>query len=193
MDFSLLVTIIISAVLINNFVLARFLGICPFLGVTRKMDQAVGMGLAVIFVMTIAALLSYPIYYFFLVPLGIGFLKTIMFIVVIASAVQFVELYLRKFNEKLFKALGIYLPLITTNCAILGMAELAVIEEYNYAETVIFGFSAGIGFLIALILMAAIREQLEGAPIPEPLKGAPITLISAGLLALAFGGFAGMV
>ncbi len=194
-----LLVIFISSVLINNFVLARFLGICPFLGVTRKVDQAFGMGMAVIFVMTGAGVVSWLIYNYLLKPetslfgLNLVFLKTILFILVIASLVQLVELYLKKFNEKLFRQLGIFLPLITTNCAILGMAELSVMEEYNFLETVIFAFSSGVGFTLAMVIMASIREEIEGADVPKALKGAAITLIAAGILALAFSGFSGMV
>jgi Na+-translocating ferredoxin:NAD+ oxidoreductase subunit A len=199
MSFEGIFTLFLSSVLINNFVWARFLGICPFIGVTRKLDEAIGMGFAVIFVMVGAGVFSWLIFFFLLDPitnmfgLDLIFLKTILFILVIASFVQLVEMYLKKFNEKLFKQLGIYLPLITTNCAILGMAELSVIEKYNFLETIIFSFSSGVGFTLAMVIMASIREELEAANIPVALRGAGITLLTAGLLALAFSGFSGMI
>ena len=185
--------IFISAVLVNNFVLTRFLGLCPYLGVSRKSETALGMGLAVIFVMTLASLATNCIYIYILVPLNLVFLEYVAFILVIASLVQFVETFLKKASPALYRALGIYLPLITTNCAILGLALLNVIKGYNILRSLAFGLGAGIGFTLALVIMAEIRERLEFADIPEPLKGFSITLIIAGLLAIAFMGFSGLV
>ena len=188
-----LLAIFISAVLINNFVLRYFLGICPFLGVSRKIDSAVSMGLAVTFVMTITAVVSWAINHWILIPYGLDYLKIVSFILVIASLVQLVEMFIRKVSPPLYQALGIYLPLITTNCAIMGLALLAALKEYNFLEAVVFGFGSGIGFTLAIILIAGIREQLDLADVPEPLKGAGISLIVAGIMALAFLGFAGMI
>jgi len=185
--------IFVSAIFVNNFVLVRFLGICPLLGVSQKIDRAVGMGLAVIFVMTLSSIGTHLIYAFVLIPLRLEFLQYVAFILVIASLVQFVEIVLRKQTPTLYRALGIYLPLITTNCAILGLALLNVIKGYDFIECVVFGLAAGIGFTIAMVIMAGIREELDLADVPEPLKGAAITLIIAGLLALAFMGFAGLI
>jgi electron transport complex protein RnfA len=188
-----LLAIFISAVLINNFVLRYFLGICPFLGVSKKIDSAVSMGLAVTFVMTITAVASWVINHWILIPYGLDYLKIVSFILVIASLVQLVEMFIRKVSPPLYQALGIYLPLITTNCAIMGLALLAALKEYNFLESVVFGFGSGIGFTLAIILIAGIREQLDLADVPEPLKGAGISLIVAGIMALAFFGFAGMI
>jgi len=188
-----LLAIFISAVLINNFVLRYFLGICPFLGVSKKIDSAVSMGLAVTFVMTITAVVSWAINHWILIPYGLDYLKIVSFILVIASLVQLVEMFIRKISPPLYQALGIYLPLITTNCAIMGLALLAALKEYNFLESVVFGFGSGIGFTLAIILIAGIREQLDFADVPEPLKGAGISLIVAGIMALAFFGFAGMI
>lgn len=188
-----LLAIFISAVLINNFVLRYFLGICPFLGVSKKIDSAVSMGLAVTFVMTITAVVSWAINHWILIPYDLDYLKIVSFILVIASLVQLVEMFIRKVSPPLYQALGIYLPLITTNCAIMGLALLAALKEYNFLESVVFGFGSGIGFTLAIILIAGIREQLDLADVPEPLKGAGISLIVAGIMALAFLGFAGMI
>ncbi len=188
-----LLTIFISAILINNFVLYYFLGICPFLGVSKKMDSALSMGLAVTFVMTITAVVSWFINHRILIPSGLDYLQIVSFILVIASLVQLVEMFIRKISPPLYQALGIYLPLITTNCAIMGLALIAARLNYNFAETVVFGFSSGLGFTLAIILMAGIREHLDLADIPEPLKGAGIALIVAGIMALAFMGFVGMI
>jgi electron transport complex protein RnfA len=188
-----LLAIFISAVLINNFVLRYFLGICPFLGVSKKIDSAVSMGLAVTFVMTITAVVSWAINHWILIPYGLDYLKIVSFILVIASLVQLVEMFIRKVSPPLYQALGIYLPLITTNCAIMGLALLAALKEYSFLESVVFGFGSGIGFTLAIILIAGIREQLDLADVPEPLKGAGISLIVAGIMALAFLGFAGMI
>ncbi len=188
-----LVAIFISAILINNFVLYYFLGICPFLGVSKKIDSAFSMGLAVTFVMTITAVVSWVINHWILIPHELDYLKIVSFILVIASLVQLVEMFIRKISPPLYQALGIYLPLITTNCAIMGLALLAVLRDYGFAETVIFGFGSGLGFTLAIIIMAGIREQLDLADVPEPLKGAAIGLIVAGIMALAFMGFVGMI
>lgn len=185
--------IFISAILVNNFVLTRFLGICPFLGVSKRIPTALGMGGAVIFVMTLASVVTNLIYTYILEPFNLLFLEYLVFILVIASLVQSVELILQKVSPILYKALGIYLPLITTNCAILGLALLNVIKGYNFSRSLIFGLGAGIGFTLALVVMAGIRERLELADIPKPLEGAAITLIIAGLLSVAFLGFYGLV
>ncbi len=188
-----LFVIFISALLINNFVLSYFLGICPFLGVSNKLSSAISMGLAVTFVMTITAVVTWPIYHLILAPNHLEFLEIVSFILVIASLVQFVEMFIRKTSIALYEALGIYLPLITTNCAILGFALIAVLKNYTFIETVVFGVGAGLGFTLALIIMAGIREELEFADVPKPLQGAGITLLVAGILALAFMGFAGLI
>lgn len=188
-----LVVIFISAVLVQNFVLYYFLGICPFLGVSKKIDSAVSMGLAVTFVMTITAVVSWLINNLILIPYDLAYLQIVSFILVIASLVQLVEMFIRKISPPLYQALGIYLPLITTNCAIMGLALIAALNEYSFAETVIFGFGSGLGFTLAIVLMAGIREQLDLADVPEPLKGAGIALIVAGIMALAFNGFIGML
>ena len=188
-----LLAIFISAVIINNFVLRYFLGICPFLGVSKKIDSAVSMGLAVTFVMTVTAVVSWAINHWILIPYGLDYLKIVSFILVIASLVQLVEMFIRKVSPPLYQALGIYLPLITTNCAIMGLALLSALKEYSFLESVVFGFGSGIGFTLAIILIAGIREQLDLADVPEPLKGAGISLIVAGIMALAFFGFAGMI
>ncbi len=188
-----LVILFISAVLVQNFVLYYFLGICPFLGVSKKLDSAVSMGLAVTFVMTITAVVSWLINNLILIPNDLGYLQIVSFILVIASLVQLVEMFIRKVSPPLYQALGIYLPLITTNCAIMGLALIAALNEYNFVETVIFGFGSGVGFTLAIVLMAGIREQLELADVPEPLKGAGIALVVAGIMALAFNGFIGML
>jgi len=185
--------ILVSAILVNNFVLARFLGICPFLGVSKKTETALGMGMAVIFVMTLASIFTNLIYHLVLVPYGLEFLKIVSFILVIASLVQLVETVLRKVSPSLYHALGIYLPLITTNCAILGLALLNIIKQYDLVHSIVFGLGAGIGFTLALLIMSGIRERLEFADIPKPLRGVPVALIVAGLLSMAFMGFSGLV
>jgi len=187
-----LFTIFIGAVLVNNFILSRF-GICPFLGQSRNVSMAVGMGMAVIFVMTLSSVVTNAIYTFILIPLNLSYLMTISFILVISVLVQLIDIVLRKMLPSLHRAMGIYLVLITTNCAILGLALLNVVKKYNLIESMVFGLSAGIGFTLALVIMAGMRERLEIADIPEPLKGFPITLILAGLLAIAFMGFSGLV
>jgi electron transport complex protein RnfA len=185
--------IIISAILVNNIVLMQFLGICPFLGVSKRISTAVGMGAAVTFVMVLATLVTYLIQKMVLDPLGIGFLQTIAFILVIAALVQMVEIILKKVSPSLYQALGIFLPLITTNCAILGVAILTIQKSYNLLEGVVFAFSSSLGFALALIMFAGIREHLELMEIPEGLKGTPIALITTGILAMAFMGFSGLI
>ena len=186
--------IIIGAVLVNNFVLTQFLGICPFLGVSKKLSTAIGMSLAVIFVMTLAVAATWPLQHYVLEneKLDLAYLQTIVFILVIASLVQLVEIIMRKFSPPLYRALGIYLPLITTNCAILGVAILSIQERMNYAKSLLFAVASGVGFLLALLIFAGIRERLDLVPVPDCMKGAPIGLITAGILALAFMGFSGI-
>ncbi len=188
----------ISAILIQNFILARFLGLCPFLGVSTKMDSAFGMGMAVIFVMTLASSLTYLIYAYLLIPNQLEYLSTIAFILAIAALVQFVEMVIKKNAPALYKSLGIYLPLITTNCAVLGVALLNFIDKwpngksYNFLDSTLNGFFSGVGFTVVLLLMAGIRERYEFIEIPESMRGFPIALITAGCMALAFMGFAGL-
>lgn len=188
-----LFTIFIGAVLVNNFVLGRFLGICPFLGQSKNVSMAVGMGMAVMFVMTLASVVTNLIHGLILLPLNLEYLVTVSFILVIASLVQLVDIVLQKALPNLHQAMGIYLVLITTNCAILGLALLNVVKKYGIIQSLIFGLSAGIGFTLALIIMAGMRERLELSDIPRPLRGFPITLILAGLLSIAFMGFSGLV
>lgn len=192
MDWGRLIAVAIGAILINNVVLNRFLGLCPFLGVSKQLDAALGMGFAVIFVMTMASMVTFGIYNYVLAPFGIEFLRTIGFILVIATLVQFVEMVIEKTSPALYRSLGIYLPLITTNCAVLGVAVLNIENSYTFVEAVVHGFSAGLGFTIALILMAGIRERIELADVPQSLRGVPIAFITAGLMAIAFQGFSGL-
>jgi len=192
LDWGNLFALAIAAILINNVVLKRFLGLCPFLGVSKQLDAALGMGMAVIFVMTMASIVTFGIYHHILAPFGIQYLRTIAFILVIATLVQFVEMVIEKTSPGLYRALGIYLPLITTNCAVLGVAVLNIDNSYSFVEMVVHGFSAGLGFTIALLLMAGIRERLDMADIPRSLKGVPIAFIVAGLMAMAFQGFSGL-
>jgi len=187
------ILIIISAVFINNVVLAQFLGICPFLGVSNKVNTALGMAGAVVFVIVLATMATYLIQTYVLDPLGIAFMQTITFILVIAFLVQMVEIILKKVSQSLYQALGIFLPLITTNCAVLGVAILVIKKEYNLIEGVVFGAATAVGFGLALVILAGIREQLELADIPAGMKGVPISLVIAGILALAFMGFTGIV
>jgi electron transport complex protein RnfA len=188
-----LLLIFISAAVVNNFVLAYFLGICPFIGVSNKVSSAVSMGMATTFVMTITAIVTWIIYYLVLEPFRLEFLQTVSFILVIASLVQFVEMFIKKVSQPLYRALGIFLPLITTNCAIMGLALFSITREYNFYQGIVFAVGAGVGFTLAISLMAGIREELELAEVPKPFRGAPITLIVAGIMALAFSGFAGMI
>ena len=187
------ILIIISAIFVNNIILAQFLGICPFMGVSNKVSTAVGMGGAVTFVMTIATIITYLIMSFILKPLGIEFLQTITYILVIAALVQMVEIILKKVSPALYQALGVFLPLITTNCAILGVAIIVIQKDYNLVASVVYAVSMAVGFALAMVVFAGLREQLEFAAIPKAMKGVPISLITAGLLAMAFMGFAGIV
>lgn len=188
------VIIIISAIFVNNVVLSQFLGICPFIGVSKKISTAAGMSGAVIFVITLATLVTYLLYQYLLVPLNLGYLKTIMFILVIATLVQMVEIILKKISPALYQALGVFLPLITTNCAVLGVALLAIgLPEANLIKAVVFAFGISLGFGLAIIIFSSIREQLELANIPKGMQGVPISLLIAGLLSLAFMGFIGIV
>ena len=187
-----LLSIALGAILVNNFVLSQFLGICPFLGVSKKVETALGMGMAVIFVMGVASAVNWPINEF-LNAKGLGFMQTVTFILVIASLVQFVEMFLQKMAPSLYEALGVYLPLITTNCAVLGVALLNIQNNYGFIESVVYGITGGLGFLLAIFLFAAVREQLEvSSDIPKSFEGFPIALVTAGLMALAFMGFSGL-
>ncbi len=189
-----LLLIFISAVLINNYVLSKFLGICSFLGVSKKKDAAIGMGLAVTFVMTIASVITYVVNNFMLIPLKLEYLSTIAFILVIAALVQFVEMVIKKYSPGLYKALGIYLPLITTNCAVLGMAMLNVQESYNFLESVVNGVASALGYMLSIVLMSFIRQNIDNnESIPEALRGLPITLFTACLMSIAFLGFQGLI
>lgn len=184
--------IIISAVFINNIVLARFLGICPFLGVSKQTSTAVGMGGAVLFVMTIATIVTYLIYHYLLIPLEIEYLRTVAYILVIAFLVQVVEIVLKKVSPDLYQALGVFLPLITTNCAILGVAILVIQNEYNLVESVVFSIANAAGFTLAIVLFSSLREHMEMSDLPESMRGVPAALIVAGILSMAFMGFAGL-
>ena len=191
MEITSLLAISLGAILANNFIFAQFLGICPFLGVSKKIDTAVGMGAAVTFVMGLASAFCFLINKI-LVSLDLAFMQTVAFILVIASLVQFVEMFLKKFIPTLYTALGVYLPLITTNCAVLGVALLNVQNDYNFIESVVYGITGGLGFLVAIFLFAAVREQTEFSETPKSFEGFPIALVTAGLIALAFMGFSGL-
>lgn len=186
------VTLVISAVLIKNILLAQYLGNCPFLGTSKRMSTAIGMGLSVIFVMTIATAITYVVQYGILNPLDLGYLQTIVFILVIAALVQFLELFLRKFAPPLYRALGIFLPLITTNCAILGVALIVILGEMTFIQALVFGIASASGFTLALVLMAGIRQRWEISDIPQFLRGTALALITAGLMSLIFFGFIGV-
>lgn len=185
--------IVISSMLVSNVVLSQFLGICPFLGVSKKVDTAAGMGVAVTFVITIACAITYPIYYFILIPLHLEYLQTIAFILIIAALVQFVEMALKKFIPSLHASLGVYLPLITTNCAVLGVAINNITDGYSFLESLVCGFCTAVGFLIAIVILAGIRERIQYNNVPKSFKGTPIVLVTASLMAIAFCGFAGLV
>lgn len=187
-----IITIALTAILINNFIFSQFLGCCPFLGCSSKVDTAIGMGLAVTFVMGLASAICYVVDVFILVPLELEFLETLAFILIIASLVQFVEMFLKKAIPSLYSALGIYLPLITTNCAVLGVVLLNVQYEFNFIQSTLYGVFGGLGFLVAIVLFASVRERIDHAEYPECFEGFPICLVSAALLALAFMGFSGM-
>lgn len=185
--------ILLSVILVDNFVLVKFLGICPFLGVSKKLDSAVGMSLAVIFVMVLATAATYPIFMGLLVPLGIDYLQTIVFILVIAALVQLVEITLKKYVPALHKSLGVYLPLITTNCAVLGVTILNIDENYTYLQSLVNAFGAGVGFLLAMVLFSGVRQRIEGNDFPAAFKGVPAILIAASIVSLSFMGFAGVI
>lgn len=187
-----MLALVLGAMLVENFVLAKFLGICPFLGVSKKLDTALGMSGAVVFVMTIASAATWLINKFLLVNYGLEYLQTIAFILVIAALVQFVEIILKKFVPPLYSALGIYLPLITTNCAVLGVALINIQKEFSFGKSVLYSFGAGLGFTLALVLFAGVRERIEYSDIPESLKGLPITLMAAALVSVTFFGFQGL-
>jgi len=187
------ILILISTVLVNNFVLVKFLGLCPFMGVSKKTDAALGMGLATTFVLTLSSVLSYLIYSYLLQPFGLEYLQTIAFILAIAAVVGFTEMAIHKTSPALYQVLGIYLPLITTNCAVLGVALLNVTENNNFLESAFFGFGAAVGFTLVMVLFASLRERIDASDVPTPFKGAPIALITAGLMSMAFMGFGGMV
>ena len=189
--FVLLFTISLNAILAENFILVKFLGICPFMGVSKKTDTAFGMGLAVIFVMALASAATWLVNKYLLVSLGLEFMQTVVFILVIAALVQFVEMFLQKALPALYQALGIYLPLITTNCAVLGVALLNIQNGYTFIESVIYGVTGGIGFTLAIVLFSSVRERLEDCDCPKAFRGFPLALIAAGLLALSFMGFSG--
>ena len=188
-----LILILMGGVLVNNYVLQRFLGICPFLGVSKKVGQATGMGVAVIFVMLVATLVTWPVQTFILDRFGLGYLQTIVFILIIAALVQFVEIVLKRFIPALYRSLGVYLPLITTNCAVLGVTINNITDGYNFVESVFSSLGVGLGFLLAMVLFAGVRSKLDNAPCPKAMQGLPITLISASIVSLSFYGFLGIV
>ncbi len=192
MSFGSIVLMMFSAILVENFIFAKFYGCCPFLGVSEKPDTALGMGMAVTFVMTVSGGVTWAVYEFLLVPAGLEYLKTVAFILVIAALVQFIEMFLRRFIPTLYSALGIYLPLITTNCAVLSSALLIVQNEYNFAEAICFGFAAALGFTFAITVFAGVRSRLASANPPKAFQGFPLTLIAAGLLAMVFSCFSGI-
>lgn len=191
--FKSLIIILMSSVLINNYVLSRFLGICPFLGVSKKLNQAVGMGISVIFVMLIATAVTWPIQYFVLNPKNLGYMQTIIFILIIAALVQFIEIALKKLIPSLHKSLGVYLPLITTNCAVLGVTINNINDGFNFLESMVSSLGVGLGFLLAMVLFSGVRSKIDESNVPECFKGLPITLIAASFVSLAFLGFAGVV
>lgn len=191
--FRSLVVILLSSVLVNNYVLSRFLGICPFLGVSKKLNSATGMGIAVIFVMVMATAATWPIQNYLLNPNGLGYMQTIVFILIIAALVQFIEMALKKFIPSLHKSLGVYLPLITTNCAVLGVTIENIDESYTFIESIVNSLGCGLGFLLAMVLFSGVRSKIQESEIPESFKGLPATLIAASFVSLAFFGFAGIV
>ena len=193
MDFKWLVYILLTGIFVNNYVLQKFLGICPFLGVSKKFNQATGMGIAVIFVMLCATAATFPIFNYVLVPAKLEFLQTIVFILVIAALVQFVEIVLKRFIPALYKSLGVYLPLITTNCAVLGVAINNITDGFNFIESMFSSLGVGLGFMLAMVLFAGVRSRIENCPSPKAMQGLPITLIAASIVSLAFFGFAGVI
>ncbi len=188
-----LIAILITTILVENYVLSKFLAICSFLGVSKKLDQAMGMSVAVIFVMLVSTATTWPIYYFILVPNGLEYLETIVFILVIAALVQFVEMFLKKYVPALYSSLGIYLPLITTNCAVLGAVVLNITQAYTFAESMVNSLGAGLGYMLAMFLFNGVRSKLEDADVPDCFKGLPITLCAAAIVSISFMGFAGLV
>ena len=192
MEIFKLLSITLGAILANNFIFSQFLGCCPFLGVSKKVDTAVGMGVAVTFVMGLASAVCFVVNRFILIPLDLAYMQTVAFILVIASLVQFIEMFLQKSMPSLYTALGVYLPLLTTNCAVLGVVLLNVQNNYNFIESVVYGVTGGLGFLLAIVLFASIRERLVFADYPKAFEGFPIALVTAGLMALAFMGFSGL-
>ncbi len=193
MDFKSLLVIVMSSVLVNNYVLTQFLGICPFLGVSKRTDQAVGMGIAVTFVMLIATAVTHPIQYYVLNAFGLEYLQTIVFILVIAALVQLVEIILKRFIPSLHKSLGIYLPLITTNCAVLGVCKNNITDAYSFVEAMASSLGAGLGFLLAMVLFAGVRERIAASNPPKSFQGVPITLVAASIVSLSFFGFGGII
>ena len=193
MDIKALIIILMSSVLVDNYVLNRFLGICPFLGVSKKVNQSVGMGAAVIFVMLVATAVTWPIQTFILNPLNMGYMQTIAFILIIATLVQFIEIFLKKVIPALHKSLGVYLPLITTNCAVLGVTINNITDGYNFLESMVSSLGVGLGFLLAMVLFSGMRSRIEESEVPESFKGLPVTLVAASFISMAFFGFAGIV
>ena len=191
MNVTSLLAIALGAILTNNFILVKFLGICPFMGVSKKTDTALGMGVAVTFVMALASMVTWAVDYYILTPLDLGYMQTAAFILIIAAIVQVVEMFLKKSVPTLYQALGIYLPLITTNCAVLGVALLNIQDGYNFVESLVYGITGGIGFTVAILLFSSVRERLEDCDCPKAFRGFPIALLAAGLLALSFMGFSG--
>ncbi len=191
--FYTLITILLSSVLVDNYVLSRFLGICPFLGVSKKLDQATGMGISVTAVMLIATAVTWPIQHFVLDKLGLGYMQTIVFILIIAALVQMLELLLKRFSPALHKGLGVYLPLITTNCAVLGVAINNITDGYNFIESIVSSLGCGLGFLLAMVLFSGLRSRIDENRVPKPFRGLAITLVAASFISLAFMGFAGIV
>ena len=192
-SFKILIVILLSAVFVDNYVLSRFLGICPFLGVSKKIDQAAGMGVAVTVVMLLATAATWPIQYFVLDTLGLGYLQNIAFILIIATLVQILELILKKFSPSLYKGLGVYLPLITTNCAVLGVTINNIIDGYSFLESMVSSLGCGLGFLLAMVLFSGIRSRIDDTKVPAPFRGLAVTLIAASFISLAFMGFSGIV
>lgn len=192
MDYTQLFSVALGAILVNNFIVAQFLGICPFMGVSKKVDTALGMGMAVIFVMGVASAVCWPINTYILIPNKLAFMQTVTYILVIASLVQFIEMFLQKAVPSLYQALGVYLPLITTNCAVLGVVLQNTQNNYDFITSVVYGITGGVGFLLVIVLFASVRERMEFADIPKSFEGFPIALIAAGLIALAFMGFSGL-
>lgn len=191
--FKILIVILLSSVFVDNYVLSRFLGICPFLGVSKKIDQAVGMGVAVTIVMLVATAVTWPIQYFVLNAFNLGYLQNIAFILVIAALVQILEMVLKKFSPALYKGLGVYLPLITTNCAVLGVTINNIIDGYNFLESMVSSLGCGLGFLLAMVLFSGIRSKIDDTKVPAPFRGLAVTLIAASFISLAFMGFSGIV